>query len=57
MTRCVEDIALWMKVMCDERYHLEQDPYHKLVEFKVDTFKNHSKKKLKIGFIKSYPAL
>lgn len=57
MARCVEDLSLWMKTMCDERYHIDEDPYHKLVEFNVEQYKNYTKKRLKIGYVKSYDAL
>ena len=57
MARCTDDLALWMKTTCDERYHVEPDPYHRMIAFDVDEYKSHAKKKLRIGVIKTHPGL
>lgn len=31
LARCVDDLALWMKTACEERYHVQPDPFHKHV--------------------------
>ena len=57
MARCVDDLALWMKTTCDERYHVQPDPFQRHVAFDVDIYKNHTKKQLRIGIIKSHHTL
>jgi Asp-tRNA(Asn)/Glu-tRNA(Gln) amidotransferase A subunit family amidase len=57
MARSVNDLALWLKTICEERFHVQPDPYQRMVAFNIENFKNHSKKKLKIGFLKFHPIL
>jgi fatty acid amide hydrolase len=57
MARSVEDLALWMKTTLDVKYHSNPDPFHRLISFDTEVYKKHSKKKLRIGLIKSHSFL
>ena len=35
MARSVKDIALWMKTSCDQSFHVQPDPYHRVLPFNL----------------------
>lgn len=57
LARCVDDLALWMKTTCEERYHVRPDPFHRHLQFDVREYKLHCKQKLRIGVVKSHRLL
>lgn len=57
MARCVDDLTLWMKTTCYEKYHVQPDPYHRHQEFNIEEYRSHSTKKLRIGVVKSHHLL
>jgi len=54
MARSVQDLALWMKTACHQQLHTQSDYFHRTIDFDADLYNNQTKKKLRIGYVKSY---